>query len=259
MFQPDYVESVSLTERLRAQLGRRSLAVIVTLLIEVLILLAIWSLGQSSKLPEPQKQVVTTFDAKEPPPDRPVEKPREDKQAPPQETRMVAPQPAPQPIAPPVPPAPPKPAFIPISPKQMAQADISDMPKGPPLKPGAPVYGPVFTGTSTDSKRVGTAPDGQPMYAAAWYRRPAQSELEGYLSTAEHPGWATIGCKTAPDYRVEKCVLVDEYPDHSNYGRAVLAAAWQFKVRPPRLGGKELVGAWVQIKIYDETGHTKAY
>ena len=41
MFQPDYVESVSLSERLRAHLGRRSVAVIVTLLEAVLLVVLV--------------------------------------------------------------------------------------------------------------------------------------------------------------------------------------------------------------------------
>jgi protein TonB len=58
-----------------------------------------------------------------------------------------------------------------------------------------------------------------------------------------------IVCRTAPDFRVEDCVGLDEYPDGSNLQRAVLAAAWQFRVRPPRVGGVSKVGAWVRIRI----------
>ena len=87
------------------------------------------------------------------------------------------------------------------------------------------------------------------MYAAAWYREPSADELRAYLSTADGPGWGLIACRTAPDYRVESCVGLDEYPNGSRITNAVLAAAWQFRVRPPRVGGKLMVGTWVRIRI----------
>ena len=114
------------------------------------------------------------------------------------------------------------------------------------------MYGPPAPRSGSaggDTARVGTAPGGQPLYAAAWYRKPLDSELAGYLSTASGPGWGLIACRTVPDYRVEDCVGLDEYPQGSQILRAVLAAAWQFRVRPPRLGGTPQVGEWVRIRI----------
>ena len=112
--------------------------------------------------------------------------------------------------------------------------------------------GPPNPGTPTDSEVVGTAPNGEPLYAAAWYRRPYPDELSGYLSTARGPGWGLIACRTVADYRVEDCVALEESPPGSNIARSVLAAAWQFRVRPPRVGGRSLVGTWVRIRIdYD--------
>lgn len=117
---------------------------------------------------------------------------------------------------------------------------------------GGQAYGPTDragSASARDTERVGTAPNGEPLYAAAWYREPRDDELRGYLSTASGPGWGLIACRTAADYRVEDCVGLDEYPSGSQITRAVLAAAWAFRVRPPRLGGKQLVGAWVRIRI----------
>ncbi len=49
-----------------------------------------------------------------------------------------------------------------------------------------------------------------------------------------------IACRTVARYRVSDCVEVGSGPP---------GAAWQFQVRPPRKGGKELVGSWVRIRI----------
>lgn len=101
----------------------------------------------------------------------------------------------------------------------------------------------------------GEGPGGQRLYNAEWYpRRPTNAELNGYLRSAPPPGsWALIACKTIPDYRVENCRMLAESPIGSGLGRAMREAAWQFRVRAPRIGGKVMVGEWVRIRI-DFTG-----
>ena len=123
-----------------------------------------------------------------------------------------------------------------------------------PAPPARPLYGPPDNRSPAfrDTERVGTAPNGEPLYAAEWYREPDHHMLGTYLSTARGPGWGLIACRTAPDYRVEDCVALGEYPEGSQIDRSVLAAAWEFRVRPPRRGGQPLVGSWVRIRIdYD--------
>jgi protein TonB len=167
-----------------------------------------------------------------------------------QETQPSEPEQAqPQPDA-----APPErvpPPLIQFSPEQMAAADIASIPSQQSTTNEA--VGPPAPAMPSDTPRVGgTGPNGEPLYAAAWYRRPYDDELRGYLSTARGPGWGLIACRTVPDYRVEDCVIVDEYPHGSNIARSVLAAAWQFRVRPPRIGGRPMIGTWVRIRIdYD--------
>lgn len=144
--------------------------------------------------------------------------------------------------------------FIPLSRDEMARADV-DRPKPRQAAPqGAMIGPPDIGGGPRDSPRVsGTAPNGEPLYRAAWHREPTDAELAGYLSTADGPGWALIACRTAPRFRVEDCVLEQEYPAGSRIGRSVLAASWQFRVRPPRIGGQLQTGAWVRIHISYET------
>ena len=111
-------------------------------------------------------------------------------------------------------------------------------------------YGPTFSPAPGDTPRIaGSGPNGEPLYAARWYREPYPDELAGYLSTAQGPGWGLIDCRTAPDFRVEDCIIVGESPQGSGIARAVQAAAWQFKVRPPQRGGRPMVGEWVRIRI----------
>ncbi len=230
---------------------RRLIGAAFAVTIEVLLFLAILSLGIGREPPKPlPANVVSMTVAPE------AEKPAEKTKVAPAKAApsMQAPRPvqaaplAAVPVS--VPTAQPSPALIPMTKNELSSLDISKLPKQPgTAPPGKGTYGPPDLGVPGDSKRVGTAPNGQPMYAAAWYREPYDDELRGYLSTAEGPGWALIACRTAPNFRVEDCVGLDEYPDGSNIQRAVLAAAWQFQVRPPRVGGVSQVGSWVRIRI----------
>ena len=261
MLQPSLVPATPLAERLRSGAGRRTLAISLALLIELLLLLLLLSLGvgkQPGK--EDQSITVVNFEAAEEASEEAAQAPEpaphaEERPAPQQQPTE---QPLPPQPAPPLPPRPVEAQPLPTPPVTIPAADerppsaVAPPAAAQPAPPPRRVYGPPDTGGSPamrDSERVGTAPNGEPMYAAAWYREPRPDQLRAYLSTASGPGWGLIACRTAPDYRVEDCVGLDEYPTGSQITRAVLAAAWEFKVRPPRVGGKSLVGSWVRIRI----------
>jgi protein TonB len=236
----------SLPEGLRREFGRRATGLALALAIELLLLLALLSLGLSKVPPkEPRLTEVdlTAHDYAQAAPEKPApdkSQPRPDDRPAPQPTAAVVPvlQPPPPAAIIPLPTAPPAPPPTP-RPRQ-----------APPVS--GPVYGPPDTGSraSGDSVVVGTAPNGEPLYAARWYREPGD-EIDGYLSTAS-PGWGMIACRTIPNYYVTDCVALGETPG-SMLTRAMLAASGQFLVRPARLGGRSLVGSWVRIKLdYEE-------
>ncbi|MEO0057928.1 MAG: hypothetical protein RIT17_1401 [Pseudomonadota bacterium] len=238
---------------------RKAASLGIALVIEALILLLLLTLGAQIAGVEDGDETVTEFAASDF--SEPAEEP-EPEQSPETEPESATPPTE----APPVPDRP-TPLDLP-EPERPKPPIVSNPTPAPPPQPAQPAprpsptigarinpnrnYGPTDSGpsrASTDSERVGTAPNGEPLYAAKWYREPTDSELAGYLSTANGPGAALIACKTVAGYYVEDCVLLSESPQGSQMGRAVLAAAWQFRVRPARIGGREQFGSWVRIRI----------
>ena len=249
MFQSRPVPVIPFVERFRGGAGRRALGLGLAVAIEALLVLVLLTMVQVRlSAVEKERPTEVTLDAREVSEEAPASRRSEQRTATQPETQRPQPeqphppQPAPQAAAP-VAPAPT--AIMPLQFQLTAGAPRSAEPPQPPVRHVVSMFG--------DSERVGTAPNGEPLYGAEWYREPDHHMLGTYLSTARGPGWGLIACRTAPDYRVEDCVPLEEYPQGSEINRSVLAAAWEFRVRPPRRGGMPLVGSWVRIRIsYDD-------
>jgi periplasmic protein TonB len=138
-------------------------------------------------------------------------------------------------IAPPPRPSTKATPWLEMSSEDMAASDISKLARS-------------GSGASGDSEVVGQGPNGEALYAAEWARHPTHAELDGYLPRNGIEGFGLIACKTIPENRVEDCVELDQTPG-SHLASAVRQAAWQFRVRPPRKGGRPLIGSWVRIRI----------
>ena len=102
---------------------------------------------------------------------------------------------------------------------------------------------------SGDTRQAGDRPTGQPLYAAEWDREPTQAEHNVYLPARMRDGSGVIACRTVAGHRVDDCIELESFPRGSRLASAVRQAAWQFRVRPPRKNGREMVGEWVQIHI----------
>lgn len=130
------------------------------------------------------------------------------------------------------------------APDPVASFDLGRLPKGAgggsagAGQNSAAAYGP------------GEGPGGAKLYNAEWYREPSDAEIGGYMPQSNvRPEWAMIACRTVERYHVENCQELGESPRGSGLARAMRRAAWQFLVRPPRIDGKPVIGAWVRIRF----------
>ncbi len=133
-------------------------------------------------------------------------------------------------------------AFVQVTPEDYQAGDISKLPSpsdgAGAGKESAAAYGP------------GEGPGGAPLYNAEWYREPTDGELALYLPNERPPGsWGMIACRTIEKYHVDDCRSMGESPPGSGLAKALRLASWQFLVRPPRVGDKLLIGAWVRIRF----------
>lgn len=215
--------------------------------IGIILLVVLAAIYQTQVVPMRERpQATTTFDVRGSEGDKsdtgekkPEKQKKEDKQ-------KVADVDQPLPVETPVP----KPeapqqelSFIKLSSSEFAAADIGKLApaggsKGAAGAKGSSVQGP------------GEGPGGVVLYAADWYRKPTDAQLSGYLpANRPREGWGVVACQTVERYHVENSQILGEAPQGSGFGRAVLNAAWQFLVIPPRVNGKPQVGEWVRIRI----------
>jgi protein TonB len=227
---------------------RRTISFVLALVIEALLILVLVLFGPHlTPAPKPEPRRATSFSlapSEKEAATAPEHRTKAHAAAKPASGKTTPIPPMPPVVTPPKVPTPPNalPGVLPI---QLGASDISKLKSSASNDDGAE--------TGTDSKLAygpGEGPGGQPLYNAEWYREPSDAQLNGYLPKGAPPNsWALIACQTIPQYHVDNCRSLGESPVGSGLGRAMREAAWQFLVRPPRRGGKVLVGAWVKIRI----------
>lgn len=234
-------------ERRRRPLGRRAVALLLVITVHILLALIVFLItpAKPPKPPEAEARVFQLSPIATPKPKPAVRKPaKRTSGAPPRKA-------PPRPVAVATTAAPAAKPTEKFGTELFDAIDIAALPNHrDELASG---QGAGTSGEGTDSVAIsgpGQGPDGQPMYNAEWQREPTHAEIAGYLQQGAPPNsWAVIACKTAEKFRVEDCRELADSPPGSRLAGSLRQAAWQFRVRPPRIGGKALIGAWVRIRI----------
>jgi protein TonB len=232
------------SEQRRFALPRRTIALIVTLIIHALLMLMLLNLATvRNYVPMGRSRLISIAVAPDQNDAARAKSPAKAKQAAkaaPARPRSAPPAPVPPPN--PVPSVPDYP-ILRITPDEMASLDNTmRTQRSADASAGSQGSG------QADAAKAGTGPQGQQLYAAEWYREPTEAELRFYMPK-NVIGYGTIGCRTVARFHVEDCVILTESPRGSGLGYAVSQAAWQFLVRPPRINGRYQVGEWVRITI----------
>jgi hypothetical protein len=232
-------------------LRRRGAGIVLALVAEALLVLMLLTMAPyAGRRPGGGGPALVTFDL---PSQRAEQATTQPKTARNREQAAATPPPRPMPPPPPVePPVVPwrlPPGVIELPPEVYAAADIGKLPRREQAPAAAADGGgsPGAAGMPGDSATVGTAPNGEPLYAAEWVREPTHAELAFYLPKRQiGPGFGMIACRTVARFKVEDCVPLGETPG-TGLAYSVQQAAWQFLVRPPRVGGKAQVGTVVAL------------
>jgi hypothetical protein len=228
---------------------QRFFALVITLAVEALFVLALLTLGWQSeqRIKRPSIAAFNVEPEEAAKPETHSNKSRDaDTKAPPKVSQPPRTQPIPPPLLPSknqlrLPPQ--SKDFIKVSKEDFAAMDISKFPAG---------GGAVSKGAAGPPMGPGEGPGGAPLYNAEWVREPSDAELSPYLNEAKSRpagGWAMIACQTVERNRVENCQNLGESPAGSGLAKALRLAAWQFLVRAPRIGNKPQLGVWVRIRF----------